>query len=497
MRRLLRQRPGALRFFSTDGLPGPPPRPSAAPPSAPPSPEAPAGPTWASLGVPSFLHGRLLKFGAASPTPIQVACLPRLCSSLSRPVPDAVLHAETGSGKTLAYLLPVLARLEDRAAPHAGLRAIIVTPTRELAHQVVTVAEALGAAGARKDPARALRVVKAVGEVSAQALAALREAPPHVLVGTPTTLSRLVPGHVNLGELQAVVLDEADELLRAHSAEAVRALARVARAHGARPGVVAVSATSSFTLQKFVAETLRRPPARVDADTTGGTMAVPSSVAHLLLRVPRLAARYNSFTRLLAALRPPAVLSFHNSAESMEAMEAHLRGKGVACGVLGNAYSNAARNRALTALRGGANQVLLSTEMAARGLDIPRLSHVFNFEPPAALREYVHRAGRVGRLSSTTPGRAGTVVSFVDAPEEADALCEWARELGVGMGEVRVEGGEAVVVPLVAAAEDMEKHRARVVSARKVRATALPGGAAAGALAAPAAAGAAAGAAPL
>jgi ATP-dependent RNA helicase DeaD len=389
-------------------------------------------------------------------------------------VPDALLHAETGSGKTLAYLLPVLARLEDRAAPHAGLRAIIVTPTRELAHQVTTVAEVLGAAGARKDPARALRVQKAVGEVSAQALAALREAPPHVLVGTPTTLSRLVPAHVNLGELQAVVLDEADELLRAHSAEAVRALARVARAHGARPGLVCVSATSSFALQKFVAEALRKPPALVAADTTGGTMAVPGTVAHAFVRVPRLAARYNTVTRLLAALRPPAALSFHNSAESMEALEAHLRAKGVSVGVLGNAYSNAARSRALGALRSGAHTVLLSTEMAARGLDIPRLSHVLNFDPPAALREYVHRAGRVGRLSSLTPGRAGTVVTLVDTQAEADALCDWARELGVAMGELRVEGGEAQLHAVVAAPEDSEKHRRAVVAARKVKAASLP-----------------------
>jgi ATP-dependent RNA helicase DeaD len=473
----------ASRSFSTDILPPPPPR---APPRAPAAAgggsagaaaaaaaaAAPAA-TWQSLGVPSFLHGRLLKFGAAAPTPIQAACLPRLCASLSRPVPDALLHAETGSGKTLAYLLPVLARLEDKAAPHAGLRAIIVTPTRELAHQVATVAEALGAAGARKDPARALRVAKAVGEVSAQALAALREAPPHVLVGTPTTLSKLVPGHVNLSELQAIVLDEADELLRAHSADAVRALARVARAHGSRPGVLAVSATSSFGLQKFAAEALRRPPARVDADTTGGTMAVPGTLSHAFVRVPRLAARYNTFTRLLAALRPPAVLAFHNSAESMEALEAHLRARGVACGVLGNAYSNAQRNRALSAVRGGAHQVLLSTEMAARGLDIPRLSHVFNFDPPAALREYVHRAGRVGRLSSTTAGRAGTVVTFVDAPAEAEALCEMARELGVAMGELRVEGGVAELTPVVPAAEDIQRHRRRVVEARKVRAVAL------------------------
>ncbi len=400
-------------------------------------------------------------------------------------MPDAVLHAETGSGKTLAYLLPVLARLEDRAAPHAGLRAVIVAPTRELAHQVACVAEEFGAAGARKDPARALRVQKAVGEVTGQALAALREAPPHVLVGTPTTLSRLVPAHVNLGELQALVLDEADELLRAHSCEAVRALARVVRAHGARPGILCVSATSSFGLQKFIAETLRRAPALVTVDTTGGTMAVPGTIAHAFVRSPRMAARYNTFTRLLAALRPPAVLSFHNSAESMEALEAALRGKRVACGVIGNAYSNAARNRALGAVRSGAHQVLLSTEMAARGLDIPRLSHVFNFDPPTSLREYVHRAGRVGRLSSLTPGRAGTVVTFVDAPEEADALCEMARELGVAMGEVRLESGTAEVRPVVHAAGDLERHRREVVAARKVRAVAQPA-AAAGAAPAPA-----------
>ena len=419
--------------------------------SVPASPGVATKTAWEKVGLPSFLVGKVLKAKASSPTAIQAAALPGLCASLTGPLPDAVLHSETGSGKTLAYLLPILARLDSKFLPHARLRAVIVTPTRELAHQVTCVAEALGAAGKFKDASKALRVLKVVGEVTSSTLTLLRDAPPHILVGTPNTLAALLPGHVNIGELQALVLDEADELLRLHSAPTVRALAQVARTHRGNPGIVCVSATSSFGLQKFVRETLRRGPNLVLADTTGGSMATPATLAHRLLRLPAASAQFNAFTRLLAALRPPAVLSFHNSAAGLEALEAHLRDKHVRCGVLGNAYANAVRARSLEGIATGRTQVLLSTEMAARGLDIPRLSHVVNFDMPSSLREYVHRAGRVGRLSSQTPGRAGVVVTFCVGQAEVDTMLEYGKELGVRMAEIQLKAGEAVEVPLMGA----------------------------------------------
>lgn len=443
---------------------------SAAADAAAATPAPAAAPTWTSLGLPSFLLGKLAKSGIGAPTPIQVAAVAPLVADLTRPPRDALIHAETGTGKTLAYLLPALARLAPRAVPAARLRAVVVVPTRELAHQVAAVAEALGGVGRNKDPQRALRVLKVVGEVSAQTLHELREAPPQLLVGTPHTLAKLLPAHVNTGELEVLVLDEADELLRVHNVAATRALVGLARAHKGRPGIFAVSATSSFGLEKFARESLRAPPALLVADLTGGAMATPATLRHALVRVPRADAVFNTFTRLLAALRPAATLCFHNSAASLEALEVHLRAKGVRVGVLGAAYSNAAKARALDALACGRAAVLLSTEMAARGLDLPRLTHVVNFDPAASLREYVHRAGRVGRLSSTAPGRAGVVVSFAGSDAEADTLVDMATELGVGLDELSFEAGLPITAPLVAPAADMAAHRAALArSSRTIR----------------------------
>jgi ATP-dependent RNA helicase DeaD len=412
--------------------------------------------TWTSLGLPSFLHGKLLKQDIAAPTPIQIAAIGPLITDLSRPPRDALIHSETGSGKTLAYLLPLLARLEPKTVPDARLRAIVCVPTRELAYQVAEVAEELGAVGKRKDQTRTVRVLRVVGEVSAHTLHVLKTTPPHVLVGTPATLMRLIPAHVNTGELTALVLDEADELLRVHNVPATRAVVAAARAHGNRPGIICVSATSSFSLEKFARETLRAP---LVADMTGGAMATPATLRHVLVRFPRGNAVFNTFTRMLAALRPAAVLSFHNSATGLEALEAHLRAKGVRVGVLGAAYAGAQRARALEGVATGAVQVLLATEMAARGLDVPRLSHVVNFDPPSSLREYVHRAGRVGRLSSKTPGRAGTVVNFVGSDAGAAGVLEMATELGVALDEVTFDMGEPVTHRLLAGAADVAEHR--------------------------------------
>jgi superfamily II DNA/RNA helicase len=385
--------------------------------------------------------------GIGAPTAVQAAALPGLQRDLSRPVPDAIIHSETGSGKTLTYLLPILSRLEPAAAPGARLRAIVCVPTRELAHQVADVAASLGETGSGKVAGRALRVLKAVGDITAQTLFELKESPPHIIVGTPHTLSRLVPTHVNTGELHALVLDEADELLRVHNVAAVRALAQHVRSHKARPGIICVSATSSFSLEKFTAE--RKQQNAVSIDLTGGSPSTPKTLRHTLVRVPRPAASFNTFTRMLAALRPMSTLSFHNSAAGLEALEVHLRERGVRCGVLGAAYSGEQRARAMGALATGRVTVLLATEMGARGLDLPRLSHVVNFDPPSSLREYVHRAGRVGRLSSKAPGRIGTVVNFAFDDQSANTYAEFARSLGVGLDDLRFEAGEPVTTTIV------------------------------------------------
>jgi superfamily II DNA/RNA helicase len=101
------------------------------------------------------------------------------------------------------------------------------------------------------------------------------------------------------------------------------------------------------------------------------------------------------------------------------------------------------------ALATGRVTVLLATEMGARGLDLPRLSHVVNFDPPSSLREYVHRAGRVGRLSSKAPGRIGTVVNFAFDDLSANTIAEFARSLGVGLDDLRFEAGEPVTTTIV------------------------------------------------
>lgn len=403
------------------------------------SPEAddePAGPpTFHSLGLGSHLSGKLPGLGFHMPSEVQATAIPLLLEGASPedngfpvrqhspPNKDIALHAQTGSGKTLAYLLPIFSRLDPKTVSIGRTKAIIVTPTRELSHQVRLVADLLGKPGNKKGLDRRVRVMRAVGEVSAQQLAEVRGAPPHVLIGTPQALAKLVPESINTGELQFLVLDEADELVRPHNMAAVTHLVKHAAKMKTRPSVVAVSAASSPALNAFLSEHTRiRPGKAVSSgipgvgkllppvssmqscarvDLTRGRMVVPPGISHYAVALPHPTAAYRHVTRLLSATTPRALLVFHNSAASMAGLQAYLAEKNVRVGVLGNAQTNKERTSALNALSAGRLQVLLSTEMASRGLDFgPRLTHVLNFDPPATPREYLHRAGRVGRIGS-------------------------------------------------------------------------------------------------
>lgn len=382
---------------------------------------------------------------------------------------DVVLHSETGTGKTLAYLLPLLTAILRGAPSAAALarartRVLVIVPTRELAVQVHGVVEELCRPGKRRAAAAAaaasaalgptvgaaavaggLRYARFVGEVSASALAAAGgggTGAPHIVVGTPETLRRLVPAHINGGELQAIVLDEADELVRGHSLRAVSAIADWARHARHRPALIAVSATPSPALTEFL-RAYARPGtlARVNllapslgargvgsahlprggmaaaAAGLGRALALPPTLSHELLLVDDASAAYGVLARWLKEAAPRAVLVFHNSAESLEAARLSLSAAGVSVRVLGAAAEGADRNRALVDVASGAAQVLLCTEMGARGLDVPALTHVVNFDAPRSAREYVHRAGRVGRLRSAGAGR-GTVISLAAGADE-------------------------------------------------------------------------------
>lgn len=513
--------------------------------------------SMASTGVHSSLLGKLqARFKFLKATPVQEAAFPVITKALEKCPEgpssfDLTIHSETGTGKTLAYCLPLLTHLLESTKTASGLhhaktRYLIVTPTRELAHQVYSViqelirpgnkrsavaesfsaavraregkgpaistemvaaaSEAVGGSARKKkegsllnlgspSASALLRVAKMVGEVSQQTLHAIDNGEaPHIIIGTPHTLSKLIPSRINCGQLCAVVLDEADELCRNYSIASLKSLVHAtAGKMKHRPSLIAVSATPSHGLSTFLhanarpgtmkkinllasssssplaassshssnskgpglkatlkaqEEELSRQKASVaaavnssgaivkDASSTAApkagdgdgdsyylsradlSLALPPTLQHQILRVRRPEDSYPMFTAWLAAAKPAAVLSFHNSSESLEATEVFLRQKSINVRVLGSSYEVAQRCKSITDISSGKAQVLLCTEMGARGLDIPRLSHVLNFDLPSGAREYVHRAGRVGRISSLTPNRRGTVVTMAVGDEQ-------------------------------------------------------------------------------
>jgi ATP-dependent RNA helicase DDX51/DBP6 len=343
---------------------------------------------------------------------------------------DVALAAPTGSGKTLAYALPVLQALAGRAA--AAPRALVVTPARDLALQVHAVLAALA-------PALGLTVAVAAGGAPLAAEAAVLvggggRAAPDVVVATPGRLAahlRGTPGFT-LRALRFLVVDEMDRLLRqGYQGWLPTALAGVggggAGGGGARCVKFVVSATLSRDPSKLARLGLACP--RYVALASGGAgggdarYALPPGLTETLTIAPA-ARKPAALAALLAAAAPAPALVFAASVDAAHRLAlllAALLAPGGAAGGGGAAeYSAAlppaARRAALAAFASGAARVLVCSDAAARGLDLPRAALVVNYDPPVYARTYVHRAGRTARA-----GRAGRVATLA-RPEEARHL---------------------------------------------------------------------------
>ncbi len=313
---------------------------------------------------------------------------------------DLFGQAATGTGKTAAFALPMLERFDAGAPRSSGPFALVLVPTRELA---VQVSEAIANYG------RSLGVkVVAVygGQPIVGQLRALSKGA-HVIVATPgRMIDHIGRRSVSLDGIEMVVLDEADEMLDMGFAEDIEAILEVTPAERQ---TVLFSATMPGRINA-IAKRHQRDPERIEiggGDTVPGTVLV-SQRAHVVERRYKAAA----LGRILDVEAPGAALVFCRTRGDVDALTETMNGRGHRAEALHGGMDQSQRERVIGRLRDGAAQLLVATDVAARGLDIDTLTHVINHDVPAAPESYVHRIGRVGRA-----GREGVAITLCEPRE--------------------------------------------------------------------------------
>ncbi len=335
--------------------------------------------------------------GYSSPSPIQQKAIPPVLAGR-----DLLGCAQTGTGKTAAFALPILQRLSRTQPAEKGIRALILTPTRELALQIDECFSAYG---------KYLKVSHTVifgGVGQAPQVAALQKGV-QVLTACPGRLNDLIgQGFVDLSHLEVFVLDEADRMLDMGFIHDVK---KVIRQLPAKRQNLLFSATMPKEIEQLAAGILQKPVS-VKVDPPSSTV---DRIDQSLYRVAKADKK-----RLLALLlADPAVknaLVFSRTKHGANAIAAFLTKQGIEAAAIHGNKSQSARVAALEGFKSGRLKALVATDIAARGIDISELSHVFQLDLPEVPETYVHRIGRTGRA-----GAEGTAVAFC-SPEEEEYL---------------------------------------------------------------------------
>ncbi|MGY2127938.1 DEAD/DEAH box helicase [Blastococcus sp. SYSU DS0617] len=353
------------------------------------------GPTFVELGLRPELLKALTTLGYEEPTPIQLEAIPPLVEGR-----DLLGQAATGTGKTAAFSLPVLQRLEAHRSGRSPI-ALVLVPTRELA---VQVSEALHRYG--KD--LGARVLPVYGGAPIVRQLRSLEAGVDVVVATPgRALDLLNRGSLRLDEVATVVLDEADEMLDMGFAEDLEAILDETPE---QRQTVLFSATMPRRLDALARRHLR-DPARITIARERAQEGEAPRVRQTAYVVPR-AAKPAALGRILDIEAPTAAIVFCRTREEVDTLTETLNGRGYRAEPLHGGMSQEQRDKVMGRLRAGTADLLVATDVAARGLDIEQLTHVVNYDVPSAPESYVHRIGRVGRA-----GREGVAITLAEPRE--------------------------------------------------------------------------------
>ena len=360
------------------------------------------------FSLPSGILEGVRQMGFTRPTSVQVAAIPEVLKGK-----DLMVQAKTGSGKTLAFGLPVLARLDPS---NHDVQALVIVPTRELAIQV---AEEIGRVGERIGVmvSAIYGGTKMDGQMTDLAWSA-------IIVGTPGRLrDHLTRGNLHLERCKTVVLDEADEMLDMGFKDD---LEFILSALPAPRTTLLFSATFSKPIEAIARKYMRG--AEKIAVSSG--LVTPTDIAHRVLRVEE-ARRIDALISLIQKETPALSIVFCKRKSETASIARKLRAANLRAGFLNGDMDQAQRIATLDQFKRGDLNILVATDVAARGLDITGITHVFNVSVPQDTETYVHRSGRTGRA-----GKKGICVTLVTPQEERDFariqadLAESARKQG-------------------------------------------------------------------
>ena len=352
-------------------------------------------PTFAELGIDKRVLRGLADVGYESPSPIQAATIPALLEGR-----HVVGLAQTGTGKTAAFAVPILSQVDlKQKAPQA----LVLAPTRELALQV---SEAFERYAAHLPGLHVLPIYG--GQGYGVQLSALRRGV-HVVVGTPgRVMDHLDKGTLDLTRLRFLVLDEADEMLNMGFAEDVE---RILADTPDDKHVALFSATMPASIRRIAKRYLTDAEEITVKNKTRTVANLTQRV--LVVGYPQ---KLDALTRILEVENFEAMIVFVRTKQVTEQLAERLRARGFSAAAINGDIAQAQRERTVDALRNGKLDILVATDVAARGLDVDRISHVVNYDIPTDTESYVHRVGRTGRA-----GRTGDAISFV-TPRERHLL---------------------------------------------------------------------------
>ena len=360
--------------------------------SVDPSEILPVTPGFRDLALSEPVQRALDDVGYESPSPIQAATIPHLLAGK-----DVLGQAQTGTGKTAAFALPILSNIN---LSKGGPQALVLAPTRELAIQV---AEAFQKYAAQLKGFHVLPIYG--GQSYEPQLKALKRGV-HVVVGTPgRVMDHMKRGTLKLDGLTCLVLDEADEMLRMGFIDDVEFILQQTPKERQ---IALFSATMPSAIRR-IAQTYLREPVEV---TIKSKTTTATNIRQRYLMASGMEHKLNALTRILESEPFEGMIIFARTKSATTELAEKLEARGYSCAALNGDIVQAQRERTVNRLKSGQLDIIVATDVAARGLDVERISHVVNFDIPTDTESYVHRIGRTGRA-----GRSGEAILFIASRE--------------------------------------------------------------------------------